>query len=325
VTLDAAGAPKTELHVHLVGAIPPLTLLELSRRHRVALPADTVEGLREWFRFRDFDHFSEAMRALRPLVTTEDDLELIAYDFAQELARQHVRYAEVMIAPAELERRGLAFPAWLDAINRARRRALDDVGLELRWIVEINRGLPEAERAYWADRTVEGAIAGMGAGVVALGLSGPEAGHPPEPFAPWFERARAAGLHSVPHAGELGGPESVWGAVRALHPDRIAHGTRAVEDPALVAHLAERRIALDMCPTSNLRLGVCRSLEEHPLRRLRESGVPITVNSDDPTMFGTTLNDEIAALSGPLGLDDAAVSEVIANGFRFAFDAGEPA
>lgn len=325
MTVDAAAVPKAELHVHLFGAIPPAVLLELSRLHRVALPADTVEGLREWFRFRDFDHFSEVMRALRPLITSEDDLELVTHEFAVELARQHVRYAEVMVAPAELERRGLAFPGWLDAMNRARRRAREGLGLELRWIVEINRALPEAERAYWADRTLEGAIAGMGAGVVAFGLSGPEAGSPPEPFAPWFERARAAGLHSVPHAGELGGPESVWGAIRALHAERIAHGTRAVEDPALVAHLAERGIALDMCPTSNLRLGVCRSLEEHPLRRLRESGVPITVNSDDPTMFGTTLNDEIAALSGPLGLDDVAVSEVIANGFRFAFDAGEAA
>ncbi|HEY4028085.1 MAG TPA: adenosine deaminase [Candidatus Dormibacteraeota bacterium] len=309
--------PKAELHVHLFGAIPPAVLLELSRRHRVALPADTVEGLREWFRFRDFAQFTEVMTALRPLVTSADDVELIAYEFARELARQRVRYAEVMITPAQLERRGVA---WLDAVNRARRRASEDLGLELRWIVDVNRGLPEAERGYWADQALEAAIAGMDAGVVGFGLSGPEAGHPPEPFAPWFERARAAGLHSVPHAGEMAGPESVWGAVRALHAERIAHGARAVEDPVLVAHLAEHGIVLDLCPTSNVCLGVYRSLAEHPLRRLHQSGVPITVNSDDPTMFGTTLDHEIAALTGPLGLDHAAVPEIIANGFRFAFD-----
>jgi aminodeoxyfutalosine deaminase len=313
--------PKAELHVHLFGAIPPAVLLELARRHRVALPADTAEGLREWFRFRDFAHFAEVMHALRPLVTEPEDLELLTYEFGRELARQHVRYAEVMVTPMGLERRGLAFPAWLEAINRGRRRAREETGLELRWIVDVNRAQPEAERAYSADQALEVAIAGREAGVVAFGLCGSEAGCPPEPFAPWFERARAAGLHSVPHAGELAGPESVWGAVRALHAERIAHGVRAVEDPALVAYLAEHGIALDLCPTSNVCLRVCSSLAEHPLRRLHESGVPITVNSDDPTMFGTTLNDEIAALSAPLGLHDEAVSAIIANGFRYAFDA----
>ncbi|HXM57485.1 MAG TPA: adenosine deaminase [Candidatus Dormibacteraeota bacterium] len=312
-------AVRAELHVHLLGAIPPATLLELARRHRVALPAEDEAGLREWFRFRDFDHFQETITTMSAVIREADDLELITYAYACELHRQGVRYAEVMISPTGLERRGMGFPVWLEAMNRGRSRATAELGLELRWIVELNRVLPESERAYWADRVVEAAIAGRDAGVVALGLSGSEAGHPPEPFAPWFDRARAAGLHSVPHAGELAGPASIWGAVDALHAERIAHGVRAVEDPALVAHLAERAIVLDTCPTSNVCLGVYPSLAGHPLRRLHESGVPVTVNSDDPTMFATTLDAEIAALTGPLGLDDDAAREIVANGPRYGF------
>jgi aminodeoxyfutalosine deaminase len=323
--VSVAIAARAELHVHLFGAIPPPVLLELARRNRVALPVDTVEGLREWFQFRDFDHFSEVWVALRPLVTTAEDLELITFELARELSRQHVTYAEVMVTPRGLEQRGLRFPRWLDAMNAGRRRAHAESGLELRWIVDVNRGVPEPERAYWADHALEAAIAGMDAGVVALGLSGPEHGNPPEPFAPWFERARAAGLHSVPHAGELAGPASIWGAVNALHAERIAHGVRAVEDPALVAHLAEHGIALDLCPTSNVCLGVYRSLADHPLPRLHRSGVPVTVNSDDPTMFGTTLDDEVATLTVPMGLDHSAVSDILANGFRYGFDASGPA
>jgi aminodeoxyfutalosine deaminase len=322
-----ADVPKAELHVHLYGAIPPTALAELARRHRVSRPAGLGDRPPESFRFRDFGRFTEALAAIAPLLVDADDLDLIAYEFARELHRQRVTYAEVMISPRGLERRpGLAYPRWLEAVAAAWRRAREDFGgPELRLIVDIDRALPDSERAYWADQALECAVAGMDAGVVALGLSGPEAGNPPEPFAPWFERARAAGLHSVPHAGELAGPESVLGAVRALHAERIAHGARAVEDPALVAHLAERRIALDLCPTSNVMLGVCASLADHPLARLHGAGVPVTVNSDDPTMFGTTLTDEVAALSGPLGLDAGAVSQIIANGFRFAFDARGPA
>jgi len=314
------GRPLAELHVHLFGAIPQEVVRELARRHRVTLPAPLAEGVPAGFRYRDFGHFAELMVAQRPLLASVDDLELIAGGFCAALAGQGVRYAEVMVTPQGLAARGLAFPAWLEALNRVRTRARADLGLELRWILDINRAAPDAERAYWADMTLEFAIAGRDAGVVALGLGGPEAGRPPEPFAPWFERARAAGLHSVPHAGEMAGPESIWGAVRALHAERIAHGVRAVEDPALVAHLAERRIALDLCPSSNVCLGVYPSLAQHPLRRLHESGVPVTVNSDDPTMFGTTLTDEVAALAGPLGLDEAAISGVLDNGFAYAFD-----
>jgi adenosine deaminase len=172
---------------------------------------------------------------------------------------------------------------------------------------------------HWADYTVGVAIDSMASGVIALGLGGPEAGYPPEPFAPFFERARAAGLRSFPHAGELAGPASIRGALDALGAERIAHGVRAVEDRALVQELARRRTGLDICPTSNLRLGVYPSLAEHPMAHLHASGVAVTVNSDDPALFDTTLNDEVAILATMFGLGVPAIDEILLNGVRQSF------
>src|SRR5262249_6114364 len=138
-------------------------------------------------------------------------------------------------------------------------------------------------------------------------------------FAPYFERARAVGLRSAPHGGEHAGPGSVWGALRALGAERIGHGVRAIEDPALVAHLAERRIAVEVCPTSNICLGVYPSLAEHPLRRLHDAGVLVTINSDDPALFGTTLNDEVALLPSAFGFELETIDEILLNGVRASF------
>jgi aminodeoxyfutalosine deaminase len=318
-------AHLAELHLHLFGAIPPAVMAELAQRRKIDLPPIPADG------YRDFDHFTAALRAMRPLVTTIEDVELIISEIGRDLAGQQVSYAEVMITPAAVAARGIDYPRQLEALARARRQVRADFGVELRWIFDIPRSGLDAFAVdadgnsggveYWAEATLEVALAGRDQGVVALGLSGPEAGHPPEPFAPWFDRARAAGLHSAPHAGEHAGPASVWGALRALGAERIPHGVRAIEDPALVAHLAERGIVLDVCPTSNVRLGVCPSLADHPLRRLHESGVAITVNSDDPTMFRTTISQEVAHLTGPLGLSEAEAAEIVANGHRYAFDA----
>lgn len=319
------GLPKAELHVHLFGAVPVPTVLELARRHDVRLPAATAAGLREAFRFRDFAHFQEHMDLVRSCLRSPSDLEEATWAFCVELGRQGVRYAEVMFSASHLERAGMRYEAYAAALRSARARALAELGLDVRWIFDIMRSLPEAsERRYWADYTLEVAIASRSDGCVALGLSGSEAEFPPEDFAPWFERARAAGLRSVPHAGEHAGPRNVWTALEALHADRIPHGVRAVEDPALVAYLADRGVALDMCPTSNLCLGVVPDLASHPLPRLLRAGVPVTVNSDDPTLFGPSLSEELELLEGPLGLRPDEVREVLGNAFRYGFEADEP-
>jgi aminodeoxyfutalosine deaminase len=314
-------APKAELHLHLEGSIRPATVLELARRNDVALPYDSVEGLTEWFVCRDFVHLMEVYRTICLCLRTSGDFELSAFELAAELARQNCRYAEVGFTPAIHARRAVAPVTWLDGLSRARERARDTLGVEIAWIFDIARGMRGGadETMRWAEYTVGVAIEAMPSGVVALGLGGPEAGFPPEPFAPLFVRARAAGLRSFPHAGELAGPESIRGALNALGAERLAHGVRAVEDPRLVEELARRRIALDLCPTSNVCLGVYPRLADHPLGHLHAHDVAITVNSDDPALFNTTLDDEVATLADPFGLDVAAIDEILLNGLRHSF------
>ena len=313
--------PKVELHVHLEGSIRPETLLELARRNGVELPADSLEGLRRWFTFRDFDHFLEVYVAITRCLKRAEDYEQIVVDLGAELARQNVRYAEVTFSPSTHAWLGVSPDTFSDGLERGRRRAREEHGVEIAWVFDIVRSMPRSKEPpeKHADSTTELAIEGMENGVVALGLGGPEAGNPPERFARYFDRARRAGLRSTPHAGEIVGPESVWGAIRSLGADRIGHGVRSIEDPALVEHLAEHRIALEICPTSNLRLGVYASLQEHPLRRLHEAGVIVTVNSDDPPLFNTTLNDEILTLAGAFGFDVDAIDEILINAVRESF------
>lgn len=310
----ARAAPKAELHVHLEGSIRPETLLTLARRNGATLPGNSVEALRRWFSYRDFGHFIEVYVAITRCLRRAEDYELVAYEFGAEMARQNVRYAEVTFSPSTHHHLGVPHDAYFGGLTRGRERAREEFGVEIAWVFDIVRDAPR-----YADYTTGVAIEGREDGVVALGLGGWEASHPPEPFAPWFERARAAGLHSVPHAGETAGPESVWGALRALGAERIGHGVRSIEDPALVEHLAERGVPLEVCPTSNLRLGVYGGLDEHPLPRLRSAGVALTINSDDPPLFNTTLNDEAALLAEPFGLGLAEIDEVLLSGVRHSF------
>jgi len=314
-------APKAELHVHLEGSIQPATLLTLAERNGVELPAQDVAGLRAWFVYRDFAHFLEVYITISQCLRTTEDYELITYEFGAEMARQHVRYAEITFTPGTHSIRfGVPHEVYFGGLTRGRQRAQADFGVEMRWVfdtVHVVRDLELNQRA--ADYTTGVAIEGMSDGVVALGLGGPEIGHSFERLAPWSEKACAAGLHSVPHAGETLGPHSIWGCLRELGAERIGHGVRAIEDPALVAYLAEHQIPLEVCPTSNIRLGIYPDLEAHPFRALHDAGVPLTINSDDPPLFNTTLNDEVTLLDTAFGLDVTKIDEVLLNGVRCSF------
>lgn len=309
-------APKAELHVHLEGSILPETVLELARRNRVALPADSAEGLRQWFNYRDFPHFVEIYVTITRCFRVVEDYEYVAYEFGREMARQNVRYAEATFSPSTHYQMGIPFEVMLRGLNEGRERAHRDFGVEFGWVFDIVRNPPGRN---FADHVVDWAIEGMAHGVVALGLGGIEVGNPPEDFASHFERGIAAGLHSDPHAGEHAGPESVWGALRSLHAERIGHGVRSIEDPALVAYLAEKQIPIETNPTSNIRLGVYPDYSSHPLRRLYEAGVPLTVNSDDPPLFNTTMDQEVGLLPQAFGLDVLAIDDILLNGIRHSF------
>ena len=313
--------PKAELHVHLEGSIQPATLLKLAQQNNVKLPVQTVEDLQDWFTFRDFDHFIEIYFEISRCLKTSDDYELIAYEFGAQMARQNVRYAEVTFSPSTHQfSLGIPFDVFFSGLTKGRLRAQKEFGVEIRWVFDIVRDIPDLLlNRRRAEYTLAVAEEGMHDGVVALGLGGGEVGNPPERYAKWFEKALEGGLHSAPHAGETVGPESVWGAIRVLGAERLGHGVRSIEDSELIDYLVERRIPLEICPTSNIRLGIYPDLAVHPIRRLYEAGVPVTINSDDPPLFNTTLNGEAKLLFAPFDFEINTINEILLNGIRYSF------
>jgi aminodeoxyfutalosine deaminase len=321
IELYTAASPKAELHVHLEGSIRPSTLLKLAQRNGVQLPAHTLADLQKWFTFRDFDHFIEIYFEISSCLKTSEDYELIAYEFGANMARQNVRYAEVTFSPSTHQFSfGIPFDTFFTGMSRGRLLAQKEFGVEIRWIFDIVRDIPDGMlNRRRAEYTLAVALEGMDNGVVALGLGGAEVGNPPEQYAKWFEKAREAGLHSAPHAGETVGPDSVWGAVQTLSAERLGHGVRSIEDPVLVTYLAEKHIPLEICPTSNVKLGVYTDLAGHPLPGLYYAGVPVTINSDDPPLFNTTLNDEVKLLVDPFNFAFDTINEILLNGVRYSF------
>ena len=316
-----AAVPKAELHVHLEGSIQPATLLTLAQRNGVQLPVQNVADLQNWFTFRDFNHFIEIYFEISSCLKTTEDYESIAYEFGATMAGQNVRYAEVTFSPSTHHfSLGIPFDTFFTGLTSGRLRAQKEFGIEIRWIFDIVRDIADVTlNRRRAEYTLSVALEGMDNGVVALGLGGAEVGHPPEQFTVWFEKAREAGLHSAPHAGETVGPDSVWGALRVLGAERLGHGVRSIEDPALVAYLADKQIPLEVCPTSNVKLGVYADYTSHPLPGLYDAGVPVTINSDDPPLFNTTLNDEVKLLVDPFNFDFNTINEILLNGVRCSF------
>lgn len=294
--------PKVELHLHLEGTITPRTLIELARRNGVSLPASDEAGVAALFRYRDFGEFLSIFMALARAIVCGEDFERLAYELGCDLAAQEVRYAEVMISPMQYLKRGLDLREVIEGCMAGFSRVERESGAVIR--LALDYGRQYGPEAAWP--VLEVARAMMPLGVVGWSIGGNEIGHPPEPFAPIFAAAREAGLGVMAHAGEVVGPSSVWGAIETLGVTRLGHGIRAAEDPALMAALRERGVVLDVCPSSNLLTGAVETWPAHPLRRLYEAGVPVTINSDDPTFFATTLTEEYrrAILRLGLGVDE---------------------
>jgi aminodeoxyfutalosine deaminase len=283
--------PKIELHVHLEGSVRAQTLLDIARRNGVPLPADSVEGLTGLYQYRDFAHFLQTWQLTTRALQTERDFRQVVVDYAAEAASHGAVYIEGIFTPAEPVGRGCDWDEVFAGYCDGAQQAAEQHGVHVRLTPDIPRGLP----LEIAELTARHAAAYRDRGVVAVGLGGPEADYPPEPFARAFEIARDGGLGSVPHAGEAAGPASVRGALDSLRADRIRHGIRAAEDHGLLRELAARGVVLDVCPISNLRTGVVRSLEEHPLPELVTAGIACSVSTDDPAMFATDLATDYAA------------------------------
>ncbi len=293
--------PKIELHVHLEGSLRPAMLLSMARRNGIPLADLSDSAVRELYAFADFPGFIAAWVRCSDAVRTGEDLRDLVVAYAAEAAAHGAVCVEAIFSPAETVRRGGdwddLFARATDALPEAEERH----GVVMRLTPDIPRGFSQEE----AETTVRFAIRYRDRGVVGVGLGGLEAEYPPEPYARVFAIARDAGLGSVPHAGEVVGPASIRGALDALGAVRLRHGIRAIEDPALVRELAERRVVLDVCPTSNVFTGAVPNLAEHPLPRLMAAGVLCTINTDDPAFFHTDLANEHAAARG-LGLEPRA-------------------
>lgn len=314
------GLPKAELHVHHVGSASQRTVSELAARYASDTPVPTDPALlADYFRFTDFAHFIEVYLSVVDLIRTPEDIWTLTHEVARDLAAQNVRYAEVTLTPYTSIVRGIAAEAYCEAVEDARTRAKSDFGIELRWCFDI----PGESGVEAAEVTLDAALRVRPDGLVSFGLGGPEIGVPRPQFAPYFEQAIAAGLHSVPHSGESTGPESIWDAINYLGAERIGHGIAAAQDPELMAHLAEHQIALEISPTSNVCTRSVASMAEHPLPALVAAGVPVSINSDDPPMFSTTLSQEYGVARDLLGLDDAGVAELARAAVRQSFAPGD--
>jgi aminodeoxyfutalosine deaminase len=290
---EAVSFPKIELHVHLEGTLRPERLLEIARRNDYPLPADTVQGIRALYSYRNFDHFIEVWILVTNALRRAEDFRQVVVDYAREASAHGAVYIEAIFSPVERAWRGVDWDEMFTGYCDGAADAREQVGIDVRLTPDITRS-SSPEDATTAARY---AIKYRDRGIVGLGLGGEEALYPPEPFAPPFRLAHDGGLGSVPHAGEVVGPASVWGALEALGADRIRHGIRAHEDPALMRELARRRIVLDVCPISNVRTGAVRSLAEHPLPALVAAGVQCSISTDDPAMFDTDLSRDYAAAS----------------------------
>jgi adenosine deaminase len=286
--------PKAELHVHLEGAIPHPALFELIRKYGGDPAVPDAAALAERFQYRDFPQFISAWRWKNQFLREAEDFAFIAEHVARDMAGQNIRYAEMFFSPSLFSRRGIAVQETTRAVRAGFSRA---AGIEIALVADLVRDFgPEAERITLAalDEVRD-------CGVVGIGIGGSEHEFPPGPFTGLYEEARRMGFHVTAHAGEVAGAASVRTAVDVLKAERIGHGTRAFEDPRLLEDLAERRIPLEMCPGSNVRTGVVRRLAEHPIRRYFDSGIVVTVNSDDPWMFQTSLADEYRGLERDCG------------------------
>ncbi|MGE0000873.1 MAG: adenosine deaminase [Fimbriimonadaceae bacterium] len=306
-----ASLPKIELHVHIEGSIRPETVLRLAQKNGIRLPAQDLDGLREFYRFRDFPHFVEVYVAVTQCVKDEEDLYTVFTEFLQGQAAQNIVYTEATYTASTVESHcGIPWPRQLEAIKSA----ITDSGERLGLVLDIVRG-QSVEDAFRVLDWVQGALGGV---VCALGLAGEERKGTSE-YRPVFDEAHRAGVPVTVHAGETCGAESVAEVLDVCRPHRIGHGVRAIEDDSVVARLRDSGILLEVCPSSNVCLGVVPSLAEHPLPELRAADLRVTVNSDDPPMFGTTLTDELVRCSEAFGWSESTLLAMNADAARSAF------
>ncbi len=307
--------PKVELHVHLEGSIQPSTLLELARRNQVSLPATTVEGLSEWYTFRDFPHFVEIYVAISKCIKSPEDIELIMREFLAAQAAQNIRHSEVTYTASTIEKyAGISWDDQLAALERGIAYGKAEHQVSCGVIVDIVRG-DSPERAR---QVAEWVVSAKGSSVVALGIAGEErlgSGM----YTSAYDLVHEAGIPIAAHSGETMGAASMREVLDVVKPARIGHGVRVMESPAMVRELAKSRIPVEVCPSSNVCLGVVSSLESHPIAQMLDAGINVSINSDDPPMFGTTLSEELIKCAREFGFNEDILWSLTVNALQAAF------
>lgn len=307
--------PKAELHIHLEGAISPTTALKLAHKYSHLAFVNDVELLQKTTSFKNFEDFHSYYQTCMQLIRSAEDFALVVYECGRDMMNQNIRYREIYISIYQhlhLWGKNLHLHDVFDGLLMGCQKARDNFDVEMQWIFGIPRNRhfsghnPRIFDPTIANHVLDYALQGREYGVIGIGLGGNEIDAPPEPFRNVFQRAKQMGLRSIPHAGETDGANSVRGAIHELQADRISHGVRSIEDLSVVKELVERQIPLDICPTSNIRLHIYPTMRQHPFRKLDELGVNITINSDDPSLIGSSLCDEYIAVAREFGytIDD---------------------
>jgi len=308
--------PKAELHCHLEGAIQPATLLKLAARHEMKLPFSDVQGAQKFYEFTSLNQFLDIFALACSTLKTAADFEEITLDLGADAARQGILYREVFFTYAYHDRRGIPWEEVVRGIASGREKAKQKYGVEMWFIADIDRTIEPQEGV----RLVKMAHASRNqAGIIGVGLDSQEIGYPAIRQKPAFDLAKELGMRRVAHAGEDVGPESVWDALQSLDVERIDHGVRSIDDPQLIKLLVERQIPLTVCPLSNVELKVYPNLSAHPIKRLVDAGVLVTLNSDDPPMFHSDVLDNYVGVAETFNLGVKDIEMLARNSFRAAF------
>ena len=309
-----AALPKAELHLHIEGSLEPELMFELAQRNHVAIPFGSVEEVRAAYAFSNLQDFLDIYYQGMGVLHTEQDFTDLTAAYCERANADNVRHIEIFFDPQGHTARGVAFGTVVTGITRALDDAAASYGMTSRLILCFLRHLSEAE----AEATLDAALPWLHR-IDGVGLDSSEVGHPPSKFERVFARARAIGLRIVAHAGEEGPPEYVHEALDLLKVDRIDHGNRSLEDPALVGRLTAEGMTLTVCPLSNLKLCVVGDIADHPLRTMLDAGLKVTVNSDDPSYFGGYVNANYQAVADALDLSKDELLTLARNSFTGSF------
>ena len=306
--------PKAELHVHIEGTFEPELMFEIAQRNHIQIPYQSVEEIKQAYNFHNLQSFLDIYYAGANVLVHEQDFYDLAWAYFKKCAEDKVVHSEMFFDPQTHTERGVEFATVLNGLKRACSDAKDKLGISSQLIMCFLRHLSEED----AFKTLEQALA-FKDDIIAVGLDSSEVGHPPSKFERVFAKAREAGFLIVAHAGEEGPPEYVWEALDLLQVNRIDHGVRSDEDPALLQRLIDEKMPLTVCPLSNLKLCVVEDMAEHNIHRLLKQGVHVTINSDDPSYFGGYMNDNFLAVHTALNLSNDELKQLAINSFEASF------